>query len=425
MLYLAPSLPLATDHALLPSPFLGATSGQLVATAPLATCEVCVVVPVRDEAATLDDTLRALACQVDDKGRPLVHERYEIVLLANNCRDESAMVARRFAHAHRGLALHVVERTLPAEANVGHARRLLMDEAYRRLTVVGRPRGVIASTDGDTVVAPTWIAATLDEIARGADVVGGRIVVDNVGHMGMGMGAAYDRGVRRYHLRDVAYRLLVAAYEARLDPDPHDPWPRHHQHFGASLAVTIETYQRAGGLPNVPMLEDMALIQVLRRLDARIRHSPSVQVVTSGRRDARARIGLATQLGEWAAMDRAGQPWLVESVSSLEQKLCARRALRQLWNVTQTGARPRERDVDALGNMLGLDRRWLSGVIARPTSYGVLIDAVERRQAEEGLWTLDVVEITEAIADLRRRLGDPHYPMGRITEAVVRGSSLE
>jgi len=176
------------------------------------------------------------------------------------------------------------------------------------------------------------------------------------------------------------------------------------------LARKREAYQRAGGLPDVPMLEDMALIQVLRRLDARIRHSLAVQVVTSGRRDARARIGLATQLGEWAAMDHKGQPWLIESISSLEQKLCARRALRQLWKMTQAGARPHGRDVDALGDTLGLDRRWLSDVIARPTSCGLVIDDVERRQAEEGIWTLDLVEITEAITDLRQRLGHPRYP---------------
>jgi len=383
-------------------------SDHLLATLPSVGCEVCVIVPARDEAAALDNTLRALACQIDGDGRAFAHERYEIVLLANNCRDESAAVARRFTQAHPTLALHVVERTLPAaEANVGHARRLLMDEAYRRLALVGRPRGVIASTDGDTVVAPTWLMATLDEIARGADVVGGRIVVDDVGHTGMG--AIYDRGVRRYHLRDVAYRLLAAAYEARLDPDPYDPWPRHHQHFGASLAVTMEIYQRAGGLPDVPMLEDVALIQVLRRLDARIRHSPAVQVVTSGRRDARARIGLATQLGEWATMDREGQPWLVESVSSLEERLCARRALRRLGTIAEAGSRPRARDVDALADTLGLDRRWLSDRIAHPTPYGLLIDDVERRQAEESVWTLDLVEITAAIAALRQRLARPHH----------------
>lgn len=108
-------------------------------------------------------------------------------------------------------------------------------------------------------------------------------------------------------------------------------------------------------------------------------------------------------------MDREGQPWLVESVSSLEQKLCARRALRRLWEVTRAGSWPRARDVDALGDTLGLDRRWLPDVIARPTPCGLLIDDVERRQAEEGIWTLDLGEITQAIVDLRRRLACPHH----------------
>ncbi len=64
-------------------------------------------------------------------------------------------------------------------AHVGHARRLLKDDACHRLLRLGRPRGVIASTDGDSRVAPTWLAATLAEIAHGADAVGGRIVISD------------------------------------------------------------------------------------------------------------------------------------------------------------------------------------------------------------------------------------------------------
>ena len=66
--------------------------------------------------------------------------RYEIIVLANNCRDGTARVARRLADAHADLALHVVEIELPpTEAHVGTARRLAMDEACRRLLLVGRP----------------------------------------------------------------------------------------------------------------------------------------------------------------------------------------------------------------------------------------------------------------------------------------------
>jgi len=55
-------------------------------------------------------------------GRPLAPERYEIMALANNYRDESAAFVHRFALRHPALALHIVELTLPAiQANVGRA----------------------------------------------------------------------------------------------------------------------------------------------------------------------------------------------------------------------------------------------------------------------------------------------------------------
>ncbi len=71
----------------------------LVIEPPATECEVCVVVPVRDEAEHLVATLNALAHQIDLQGKPLHHSRYEIILLANNCCDDSAAIAREFAQA--------------------------------------------------------------------------------------------------------------------------------------------------------------------------------------------------------------------------------------------------------------------------------------------------------------------------------------
>ena len=66
-------------------------------------------------------------------------------------------MARQLAARIPRLALHVVELDLPPDqAHVGYARRLAMDEACRRLLMVGRPRGVIATTDADTMVTSTW-----------------------------------------------------------------------------------------------------------------------------------------------------------------------------------------------------------------------------------------------------------------------------
>ena len=88
----------------------------------------------------------------------------------------TADVARRLARSSPGVPIHVVEIDFPVgEAHVGAARRLAMDEACQRLLTLGRTDGIIATTDADTVVAPTWLAAIMRECERGVEAVGGRI----------------------------------------------------------------------------------------------------------------------------------------------------------------------------------------------------------------------------------------------------------
>jgi hypothetical protein len=55
----------------------------------------------------------------------------------------------------------------------------------------------------------------------------------------------------------------------------------------------VEAYRRCGGIPPVASGEDRALIAALRRVDARIRHSPAVHVTVSGRILGRAAGGMA------------------------------------------------------------------------------------------------------------------------------------
>ncbi len=381
--------------------YLGMKKGIVVQTPPLPQCEVCVIVPVQNEGERLESTLTSLAYQVDLVGRPLDSTRYEIILLANNCSDDSAAIAHRFASQHPTLALHVVERTLPAaEAYIGRVRQILMDEAYRRLITLGRRRGVIASTDGDTQVTPTWVAATIHEIARGADAVGGRIITDRAGR------AALDPYARACHLREVGYRYLVAELESYLDADPDDVWPRHYQHYGASLAVTAQMYEHVGGMPPVRTPEDVAFYRALVRVNARFRHSPLVRVTTSARQTGRTNIGLANQLNKWAAMGQRQQPFLVESAAAIETRLQARHELRQLWWRILNGYQPSNNDIAPLANKLCIDTQWLKRELASPHSFGLLFERVEQRQQGEGIWQQRwfLVKIQQAISDLRVRV---------------------
>jgi glucosyl-3-phosphoglycerate synthase len=50
-----------------------------------------------------------------------------------------------------------------------------MEAACTRLASVGRPHGLIACTDADSVVDRRWVAVQLELAARGAAAIGGRI----------------------------------------------------------------------------------------------------------------------------------------------------------------------------------------------------------------------------------------------------------
>lgn len=372
-------------------------SQPLIQTIPLPKCEVCVIVPVRNEAATLISTLNALAYQTDLQGQPFCRDRYEIVLLANNCSDASAVIAHRFAQYHPDLKLHIVERTLPPqEAYIGRVRQMLMHEAYRRLTQIGRKGGIIASTDGDSQVSPTWIAATLQEIACGADAVGGRILLDRAGL------SQLEPYARACHLREVGYRSLIAELESYLDPDSYDRAPRHFQHYGASFAVTAEIYDRAGGLPLVRTPEDVALYRALLRVDARFRHSPSVRVITSARPLGRTEIGLANQLSVWTAMGQQQQPFLVESGAAIMARLRSRHQLRTLWWRVLDDYQPIKSDIQVLACKLGITSDWLQQTLTQPQTFGLLSEKVEQQQQKNAYTKpCSTVPIAQAVQELR------------------------
>ncbi|WP_201986128.1 glycosyltransferase [Hymenobacter rubidus] len=330
---------------------------------PRAELRISVIIPAKDEVDNLPATLAALANQTDLRGLPLLAGSYEVIVLANNCTDHTAAVVRQQARQFPNLVLHAAELCLPAaKAHVGRARRLLMDEACARLEQVGRPAGIIASTDADTRVAPTWLAAIQAEVLAGADAVGGRILT--------AMNGPALLPLRRIQVRDAAYRQLCARLEDLLDPAPVDPWPRHHQHFGASLALTARAYRQVGGLPEVRFLEDEALCQALRRHDLGLRHSPQVQVLTSARRQGRVEVGLSWQLREWLHMSHQRREPQVANPAHLAALWQLRRQVRTYWASGPTQESP------ALATLLGLPAAVLLARVRRASAFGKLWDWV-------------------------------------------------
>lgn len=397
---------------------LAANHRNLVETVINPNCLTTIVIPVRDEASCLLKTLESFACQVDFQNRPLDPSFYEIVIFANNCRDESAAVARRWQRKNHFLNVHIAEAELPKpHANIGFVRRLLMNEADRRLRHNKYRSGTIMTTDGDTCVAPNWIAANLREIKNGADAVGGRILI-NPSEIKKMCGKT-----QRFHLLDTGYRLLAAELEAYLDYVSHDYLPRHHQHFNGSFAVTTDAFRQAGGIPDVRFLEDVAFYHSLLRVDARFRHSPLVRVKTSARRSGRTESGLSTQINEWMIMGKGSVDYFVESAQAIERRIYLRKRLRDLWKSDKDGLSMAE--FAALADKLFVSKSFLQIEFHDARTFGGMLEKIEREQTRIGEWNNNhsLVTVEKAIFDLRQILERQRREKRRNCQSFAQTSS--
>jgi glycosyltransferase involved in cell wall biosynthesis len=235
-----------------------------------------VAIPVRDEAERIGGCLASLARQTV----PADH----IVLLLNNCTDRTADVVRGLPKAHH--RLHIIECNLNESlASAGFARALAMKHALAASS--RNEEAVILTTDADAEVPDNWVEANLRSIEEGADAVCGMAVIDPLEALFI------PRHLHEDDAREVAYGRLLDEIASMILPDPADPWPRHTEDSGASIAIRASMLRRVGGMPCLPTGEDRALIGRLRLIDARVRHDPEISVVVSGRIEGRAQGGMA------------------------------------------------------------------------------------------------------------------------------------
>lgn len=237
------------------------------------------VVPARNEEDLISACLLSLAEQEGVRS-----DEYEVLVVLDACTDATALKALAVRESHPHLRLHLLEG--PGEGS-GHARRVGMETAARRLHALGRPEALICCTDADTVVAPDWLSAQLEAAARGARAIGGRIVLLDDGTV--------RRELLRWH-EEQGRRRLRRLLEAAHDPETTEHW----QFSGASISLTAGTYRRIGGLRPLPNLEDEHLERTLLEHGIPIHRLSSVRVATSPRTRGRATRGLAHDLARAA-----------------------------------------------------------------------------------------------------------------------------
>ncbi len=330
---------------------------------------VVVAIPARDEAARITGCLGALARQ-----RQVGPDA--VVLVANNCRDATAERAQALAPV-LPFALEIIERDFPAAlACAGIARRIGM----QRAAALAGADGVVLTTDADGRAAPDWIAANLRALHAGVDAVAGRAVIDPR------EAALIPAHLHEADAQECAYAALLDEIASLHQPDPADPWPRHQEESGASIAVGTGSYRRAGGMPPAALAEDRAFFAAQRRIDARIRHAPEVSVVVSGRTLGRAAGGMADTIRR-----RLVEPdlWLderLEPAADRVRRLALRGRARDAW---RRGTAPA-----TLAAMLGLPVPALAAALAH-TRFGAAWAAIEAASPK-------LVARRVAVADLPR-----------------------
>ncbi|MDB5373970.1 MAG: hypothetical protein JWP04_2612 [Belnapia sp.] len=320
-----------------------------------------IAIPAHDEADWLPACLAALAAQRPGRGAAFDPADLLVLVLANNCTDATAQRARAMA-PDLPFSLLVKEcRLRPAQANAGGARRAAMEAA----AALAAPATILLSTDADARPQPGWLAANLRAIAAGADAVAGAIALDPA------EAALLPAGLRRRERLEARYAARLDALAGRLDPVPHDPWPSHGTHSGASIGLRLAAYRAIGGMPAVPFGEDRALFAALARHDARIRHSSAARVIVSCRLEGRASGGMAETMRRRLADPADPLDARLEATIPALIRLRCRRALRRLWN---SMLRPGE--VRRLALAIGLAPGTLREIATAP-SFGLAWEVLQ------------------------------------------------
>lgn len=238
---------------------------------------IAIAVPARNEQARLPRLLSALAAAAEFGSCPV-----SALVLANNCTDDTARVARAFRHP--ALAVETVETVFPpGQANAGRARRLAMDLAWR-------PDALLMTTDGDATPAPGFVAAALRHVAQGADLVCGTIGTDARHVLATPSGARIAAAEGAYGALVHEIRHCIDRMAGRQRADGDRP---HYTESGAAIAIRGDAYAAIGGLPPIASSEDRALIHQAERHRLRIRYAPDMHAHVSARLFGRARGGMA------------------------------------------------------------------------------------------------------------------------------------
>lgn len=181
-----------------------------------------VLVPAHNEAAGIAGTLRSLQALEYPAGA------YSIHVVADNCSDETASVARQL-----GAAVH--ERTAPDDPGKGPALEWLL----RRLAGQGTRYDAVAIFDADTVVAPDFLSIMDDHLVRGEKAVQGYYAVRD-DHTSWVVSLRAAALAMRHYLQPLARTALGGSAGLRGNGMVFAAQVLEHRHWTAHLTEDLQ-----------------------------------------------------------------------------------------------------------------------------------------------------------------------------------------
>jgi len=226
-----------TAHVLRADPADAAagTVAALLASPPMpATTSVSLVVPVKDEAASIEALVRSIQCQV--------HPPEEVIIVDGGSSDGTAGVIRRLVGDD--VRYRLVE---AGPATPGRGRNVGIEAATRPW---------VALTDAGITLDPHW----LDRLIRLVETDGRVDVV--YGTFGPARGSFFER-------------CADLAYVAPMTPSAAGPV---RTRFIASCLLRKDVWRRVGGFPDLRAAEDRIFMRRLDALGCRVAIAPEARV---------------------------------------------------------------------------------------------------------------------------------------------------
>jgi glycosyltransferase involved in cell wall biosynthesis len=229
--------------------------------------QAAVVIPARDERASLPACLRAVLTAALCVSIPVV-----IVVVLDSSNDGSEELAGRYGPDVHFVSVDVRNVGAARAVGFGYARSLCGDDT----------ECWYATTDADSRVDPDWLVHQLEQ---GADMVLGVVRVTDW----------------RPQSADFADRYVQAYANDGHGGDGHD-----HIH-GANMGFSARAYWRVGGFRTLSSDEDVDLVARFGAAGYCIHRDTELSVITSARLKARAPHGFAHRLSELGGSHTGGR----------------------------------------------------------------------------------------------------------------------